>query len=275
MSGLRMSAVMSAAAVSGLVFLLLLGMLVIANMQSKTLVASYLTTLGSLIFFGHSAIYELISIKSSSNATAVISYSPSTHNLGAEYYLQRTGDRVFVESVIAKHVDVDAKIDRLGANTVARDFVIASTVGFFASEMGWWEQVRSDSDGGTTATNQWYGPDAKQISVAQLEGMLKNSGNVFSIFEQQIGTVYAPPGSRMSITGSGLHIWSDYYSLSIDVGQPIGHDRLENGSVRFSLPLTVSYKIARLRSQAGNIERYKGWLQQSGNKLQDWFAITD
>ena len=275
MSGLRMSAVITAATASGLVFLLLLGMLIVANVQSKALVSSYLTTLGSLIFIILSVFYDLLPIKSSFDTTAVVTYSPTTHKLGAEYYVLKTDPRIFIENAITDHVNMDMEISRSGIDTVARHFVIASTIGLFASEMGWWERTRSDSDGGTTAVNRWYGPDAKQISVEQMKDMLRSSGNVFSGFEQQIGTVYAPPGSRMSITENSLHIRSDYYSLSIDVGQPIGHDRLENGSIRLSLPLTISYKVARLRSQASNIGRYKDWLRQGDDKLRDWFAITD
>lgn len=275
MPGLRMSAVMSVAAASGLVFLLLLGMLVFANIQSKALVASYLTTLGSLMFIAHSILYDLLPIESSSNATAVVSYFPNIHKLRAEYYMLKTGDRIFFEDAIANYVDVDAEIKHFGMDVVARYFIVASTVGFFVNEMGWWERVRSDNDGDTTAVNRWYSQDAKQISIVQIENMLRSSGNMFLRFKQQIGPIYAPPGSRMSITGNGLHIQSDYYSLSINVGQPIGYDRLENGSLRLSLPLAISYKIARLRSQASNIERYKDWLQQSCDKLRDWFAITD
>ena len=170
---------------------------------------------------------------------------------------------------------MDGEINRAGVDIVARDFVVASTLGFFANEMGWWERLRTDNDGAATAVNRLYGPSAKQVSVAQAEDMLRSSGNVFSNFGQQIGTIYAPPSSRMSVAENGLHLRSDYYSLSIDVGQPIGHDRLEDGSMRLSLPLTMSYKIARLHSQASNVERYKSWLRQGGDKLRNWFAVMD
>ena len=275
MSGLRMSTVVLVATGSGFLFLFSLGLLVVANVQSRALVASYLTMLGSLIFFVLSILYDLLPISSSSDATAVVTYFPSIHRLQADYYVPSSDTRIFVENAINDHVDINAEINRSGLDVVARNFVVASTLGFFASEMGWWARVRSDNDGATTAVNRSYGPDAKQISVAQAEGMLRNSGNVFSDFGRQIGTIYAPPYSRMSVGKNGLHIRNDCFSLSIDVDRPIGHDRLGDGSMRLSLPLTISYKIARLHSQAADVDRYKNWLGQGSDKFQNWFAVTN
>ncbi len=177
-----MSTVVTIATGSGFMFLLSLGLPVVTNVQSRALVLSYLTMLRSLIFFAHSTLYDLVLIRSSSDATAVVTYLPSIHKLRSECYVPSTGRRIFVEDAMTRHVDVNAEIDRLGIDVVTRDFVVASTLGFVASEMGWWERERSDSDGAVTAVSRSFSPYANQISVAQAEGMLRDLGNVFSDF---------------------------------------------------------------------------------------------
>jgi hypothetical protein len=288
---------------AGIVALISLGFVVLANAGSRNVVLAAGTLAGATVLFAVQLWFELQPSTRSDYITSEFTIDRSKYSIGQWKY-DRTNSTSFrwTSDVATSQwlsennlVAFDGDRDRL-----TLDMIVFSILQYMVSEQPDWRVTRYNVLKGSFVKSSSYPifperTECTPLDINALRQILETGGNPFAqapFPTMMFQSVYVclPPDTDLTVMKDSVLIKNPFCTIRIKVDQasitsfgtferyvrPTNGPFLPNGEPQYETRVTginVAVNYSRFRAQHPKMEKYRKWADRLVDGLDEWFAV--